>query len=187
MAAQVLGQTWRFVDFSKTRPVYGSESGFLLLALAGIGLVLARERARVLRDPVHPALLVPLATITAALLLPRTPAVYQHAWLPVLPILAVYAGLALARGLDHARARGRPRRAGARRLCRQAAPRAHRARRRLPRQPLRAGRRRAPGGRGPDPRGRGLAGRPCPRRPGRQRALSTDRGSGDRGRHRRPA
>ena len=109
MAAQVLGQTWRFVDFSKTRPVYGSETGFLLLALAGIGLVLARERARVLHDPVHPALLVPLATIAAALHLPRTPAVYQHAWLPVLPILAVYAGLALARGLDHARASGRPR------------------------------------------------------------------------------
>src|SRR5262249_18012417 len=29
-------------------------------------------------------------------LLPRTPAVYQHAWLPFLPAVAVYAGLGLA-------------------------------------------------------------------------------------------
>jgi Dolichyl-phosphate-mannose-protein mannosyltransferase len=109
MADQVAGQTWRFVDFSKTRPVHGSEIGFLLLALAGIGLAARRVGRRVLQHPVHGPLLLSLVVIALALSLPRTPAVYQHAWLPVLPILAVYAGVALAWTLDQARATGRPR------------------------------------------------------------------------------
>jgi hypothetical protein len=51
--------------------------------------------------------------VAAGLAWPRTPAVYRHAWLPVLPVLAVYAGVAGARLLAWARAGGAPRCAAA--------------------------------------------------------------------------
>src|SRR5262249_54500470 len=82
---------------------------FLVLALAGIGLAAEREGKRLLRHPVHGPLLLSLAVIASALSLPGTPAVYQHAWLPVLPILAVYAGMALAWTVGRAREPARPR------------------------------------------------------------------------------
>jgi hypothetical protein len=81
--------------------------GFLLLAVVGIGVTLVRGGRRVVRHPVHGSLLVSLVVVGGSLELPRTPAVYQHAWLPVLPILAVYAGLALAALLERARESGR--------------------------------------------------------------------------------
>jgi len=101
---QVIVQNLRFVDFMKAWPVSTDGAGFLLLALLGIALAARRPGARVLRDAVHGTLLLPLVVISVALLLPSTPAVYQHAWLPVLPIAALYAGLALATLLDRARA-----------------------------------------------------------------------------------
>jgi hypothetical protein len=92
-----------FVDFGKTWPVFGSETGALVAAALGLALVVRVRGLAVLRHPVHGALLVPTLTSAAALLLPRTPAVYQHAWLPVLPVVAVYAGLALATLAEWAR------------------------------------------------------------------------------------
>ena len=108
MVSDVVVDSWRFVDFAKARPVFGSEIGFLLLAAVGIGLTLARTGRGITRDAYHLPLLGSLALVGGALYLPHTPAVYQHAWLPVLPILAVYAGLALARLFDWARESGRP-------------------------------------------------------------------------------
>jgi hypothetical protein len=92
-----------FVDFEKTWPVVGSEIGAFLLAALGLGLVLRVRGASILRHPVHAVLLLPASVSTLILLLPRTPAVYQHAWLPLLPVVAVYAGLALATLAEWAR------------------------------------------------------------------------------------
>ena len=85
-----------FVDYAKSWPAYGSEVGAFLVALLGLGLVLRVRGGAILRHPVHGTLLVPASTLVIVLLLPQTPAVYQHAWLPLLPTVAVYAGLALA-------------------------------------------------------------------------------------------
>src|SRR5262249_11969743 len=94
-----------FVDFGKAWPLLGSEVGVFLGA--GLGLALAcRVRGRaIFPHPVHSVLLLPALSTTAVLLLPRTPAVYQHAWLPVLPVVAVYAGLSLATLAEWARQR----------------------------------------------------------------------------------
>jgi hypothetical protein len=102
-----------FVDFGKTLPSFGSELGAFLAAALGLGLVLRVRGASILRHPVHGVLLLPTLTSVAVLLLPRTPAVYQHAWLPLLPVLAVYAGLALATLAEWARRRPSPWRLGA--------------------------------------------------------------------------
>lgn len=85
-----------FVDFGKTWPAYGSELGAFLATALGLGLVLRVRGGAIVSHPVHGVLLTPALAIAVALLLPRTPAVYQHAWLPLLPVIAVYAGLALA-------------------------------------------------------------------------------------------
>jgi dolichyl-phosphate-mannose-protein mannosyltransferase len=85
-----------FVDFGKTRPAYGSEVGTFLTAALGLALVLRVRGLGVLRHPVHGVLLLATLSSVLALHLPTTPAVYQHAWLPLLPMVAVYAGLALA-------------------------------------------------------------------------------------------
>src|SRR5262249_9788933 len=87
----------------KAWPVYGSELGAFFAAAFGLGLVLRVRGAGVLEHPVHGPLLVPALTSAVILLLPRTPAVYQHAWLPLLPVIAVYAGLALATLAEWAR------------------------------------------------------------------------------------
>src|SRR5262249_43231930 len=92
----VLRSSIGFVDFGKTRPAFGSEVGTFVAAGLGLLLVLRVRGLGVLRHPVHGALLLPTLGIILALYLPTTPAVYQHAWLPVLPVVAVYAGLALA-------------------------------------------------------------------------------------------
>jgi hypothetical protein len=86
----------RFVDYAKAWPAYGSEIGAFLAAIVGLGLVLRVRGAAIVRHPVHAPLLVPALVLAVVLLLPRTPAVYQHAWLPLLPVIAVYAGLTLA-------------------------------------------------------------------------------------------
>jgi hypothetical protein len=92
-----------FVDFEKTLPSFGSELGAFLAAALGLVLVLRVRGLTALRHPVHGVLLAPALATVVALSLPWTPAVYQHAWLPVLPIVAVYAGLTLATLAEWAR------------------------------------------------------------------------------------
>ena len=92
-----------FVDFGKTWPMFGSETGAFLAAALGLGLVLRARGLAALRHPVHGVLLVPTLTLVAVLLMPHTPAVYQHAWLPLLPVVAIYAGLTLATLAEWAR------------------------------------------------------------------------------------
>jgi 4-amino-4-deoxy-L-arabinose transferase-like glycosyltransferase len=108
-ARDVIRGSLGFVDRSKTWPVYGSEIG--TFAVAGLALLLlARMRGwGLLRHPAHGALLIPAAVIAAALAAPWTPAVYQHAWLPVLPVVATYAGLGVAALAEWARRRAVPR------------------------------------------------------------------------------
>jgi hypothetical protein len=92
----VVRDSLRFVDFGKTWPVFGSEIGVFLAAALGLGLVLRVRGLGILAHPVHGPLLLPTLASASVLLLPRTPAVYQHAWLPLLPVVAIYAGLAVA-------------------------------------------------------------------------------------------
>jgi hypothetical protein len=74
-----------------------------VLALAGLVLIARRDGRAILDHPVHGALLAPIVAATVVLLLPATPAVYRHAWLPVLAGAAVYAGHALATALTRTR------------------------------------------------------------------------------------
>jgi Dolichyl-phosphate-mannose-protein mannosyltransferase len=99
----VIRSSMGFVDFGKTRPAFGSEVGVFIAAGLGLLLVVRVRGLGVLRHPVHSVLILPAASIAIALQLPRTPAVYQHAWLPVLPVVAVYAGLALTTLAEWAR------------------------------------------------------------------------------------
>jgi hypothetical protein len=99
----VIRDSMRFLDFAKTLPSFGSELGAFLAGALGLVLVLRVRGLAVLDHPVHGAILLPTLTTVVALLLPTTPAVYQHAWLPVLPVVAVYAGLALATLAEWAR------------------------------------------------------------------------------------
>lgn len=92
-----------FVDFGKTWPVFGSEIGAFVAAGLGLALVVRVRRLGILAHPVHGVLLLPTLTSVLVLFWPRTPAVYQHAWLPLLPIVAVYAGLTLATLVEWAR------------------------------------------------------------------------------------
>jgi 4-amino-4-deoxy-L-arabinose transferase-like glycosyltransferase len=94
-----------FVDFVKTWPAFGSEVGAFIAAALGVVLVLRVRGLGILRHPVHGVLLLPALSLLVALDLPRTPAVYQHAWLPLLPVIAVYAGLTLATLAEWARQR----------------------------------------------------------------------------------
>ena len=66
---------------SSRSPVFGSEIRLFLAAALGLGLVL-RGGLGILAHPVRPLLLPTLAS-ASVLFLPRTPAVYQHAWLPL--------------------------------------------------------------------------------------------------------
>jgi hypothetical protein len=101
-----------FVDFGKAWPILGSEVGAFVAAGLGLGLVCRVRGLAIFRHPVHGVLLLPTFTTTAILLLPRTPAVYQHAWLPILPVVAVYAGLTLATLAEWARQGAAPWRRG---------------------------------------------------------------------------
>jgi 4-amino-4-deoxy-L-arabinose transferase-like glycosyltransferase len=96
LGQDVLRGSFAFVDFGKTWPAYGSEVGVFLAAVLGLGLVLRVRGRAIFLHPVHGTLLVPALTLVIVLLLPKTPAVYQHAWLPIFPAVAVYGGLALA-------------------------------------------------------------------------------------------
>lgn len=97
---QVVVQNLTFADFDWAWPVGEEGLGFLLLALAGVVLVVRRDGRAVLRHPVHGSLLVPGLALTLVLLAPSTPAVYRHTWLPLLAVAAVYAGVALAALLE---------------------------------------------------------------------------------------
>jgi 4-amino-4-deoxy-L-arabinose transferase-like glycosyltransferase len=107
LARDVLGTSLRFIDPTKELPVSEEGIGFFVLAAVGVVLTLRREGLGVVRHPVHGPLLVPAAVIGLLLVLPGVPAVYRHAWLPVLAAAAVYAGMALATLFAGARA-GRP-------------------------------------------------------------------------------
>ncbi|PYM63522.1 MAG: hypothetical protein DMD79_08370 [Candidatus Rokuibacteriota bacterium] len=95
-AARELLTNLRFPDFVRERPVADAAFGVLALALAGVVVALQREGRRLLIHPVHGPLLVPAGVVAFVLLLPTTPGVSRHAWLPVLAVLGLYAGLALA-------------------------------------------------------------------------------------------
>jgi Dolichyl-phosphate-mannose-protein mannosyltransferase len=86
----------RFPDFVRERPLADSAFGVLALALVGLGVVVRREGRRLLAHPVHVPLLVPAAVVAIVLLLPTTPGVSRHAWLPVVAVVGLYAGLGLA-------------------------------------------------------------------------------------------
>jgi hypothetical protein len=106
LLALAIGETVRFVDFSKDYGVSAVELGVAVLAAGGVALAWRQGGRAVIRDPLHGTLLVPALVVAAGLVWPWTPAVYRHAWLPVLPVMALYAGLAMAHLL--ARARGHP-------------------------------------------------------------------------------
>ena len=103
-AEQVLGTSFRFIDPTRELPVSEEGVGLLVLALVGAVLTLRREGLGVLRHPIHGPLLVPPVVIGLLLLLPGVPAVYRHAWLPVLTAVAVYAAVALEALIAGARA-----------------------------------------------------------------------------------
>jgi 4-amino-4-deoxy-L-arabinose transferase-like glycosyltransferase len=103
-AEDVLARSLAFADFTRQGPVTGEGVGFLALALAGLALTVSRQPRRVWGHALHGTLLPPLAATVAVLLLPATPAVYRHAWLPVLALVAVYAGCALAAAFARSRA-----------------------------------------------------------------------------------
>jgi hypothetical protein len=104
-AEHVLARALVFVDFTKEGPVTDEGLGFLALAVAGVGLVLRAHGRATLVHPLHGPLLLPAGATAIVLLLPTTPAVYRHAWLPVMAVAGVYAGRALAEALGAARTR----------------------------------------------------------------------------------
>jgi hypothetical protein len=104
-AEHVLARALVFADFTKEGPVTDEGLGFLALAAAGVGLAIRAHGRATLAHPLHGPLLVPAALTAGVLLLPTTPAVYRHAWLPVVAVAGIYAGHALAEALDAARTR----------------------------------------------------------------------------------
>ncbi len=85
----------RFPDLNRRLP-FGSEGLILvLLAIGGVVQSVRRLRVGIVYDPVHGPLLVPAAVMLALLLWPRTPAVYEYTWLPIVMAGSVYAALAL--------------------------------------------------------------------------------------------
>jgi hypothetical protein len=104
-AEHVVAWTLVFADFTKEGPVTDEGLGFLALAAAGVALVVRAHGRATLVHPLHGPLLCPAAATAIVLLLPTTPAVYRHAWLPVMAVAGVYAGHALAGALGAARTR----------------------------------------------------------------------------------
>lgn len=90
-----VGGSLAFADPTRELPVSEEGLGFVALALAGVAVAIRVHGRTVVGHPVHGPLLVPSAVAATALLLPATPAVYRHAWLPILVAVAPYAGLAL--------------------------------------------------------------------------------------------
>ena len=94
--AEGMASNFRFLDFGRHWPVAEEGLGVVALALAGMARAVQREGWRSLAShPVHGALMPVLGVLTLILLSPWTPAVYRQAWLPVYPVLAVYAGWSL--------------------------------------------------------------------------------------------
>jgi len=93
-SARELGANLAFVDFGREWPVADAALGFLLLAVGGVTLVIRRHASGVLAHPLHGPLLLPTVSAALILLVPTTPGVARHAWLPVMAGLSVYAGLA---------------------------------------------------------------------------------------------
>jgi 4-amino-4-deoxy-L-arabinose transferase-like glycosyltransferase len=101
---KVLVGALEFADFTKEAPVGEEGIGFLALAVVGLALAVRREGRALLDHPLHAAVLAPALAVTGVVLLPLTPAVYRHTWLPVVAGAAVYAGHALAVALTGPRA-----------------------------------------------------------------------------------
>lgn len=93
-----LATNFRFADFGRHWPVAEEGLGFAALALGGLAWVVRRDGWRgLLAHPTHGALLSALVLPAVILFLPSTPAVYRQAWLPLYPLLALHAGVALAK------------------------------------------------------------------------------------------
>jgi hypothetical protein len=104
---QVVIQNLAFADFDRERPVGEEGLGFLLLAAAGVVVTVRRQGRTVWRHPVHGLLLVTGLGLAIVLVLPSTPAVYRHTWLPLLAVAAIYAAVALTALLQPEGAAGR--------------------------------------------------------------------------------
>ena len=104
-AEHVVAWTLVFADFTKEGPVTDEGLGFLALAAAGVALVVRSHGRATLAHPLHGPLLCSAGATAIVLLLPTTPAVYRHAWLPVVAVAGVYAGHALAAALAATRTR----------------------------------------------------------------------------------
>jgi hypothetical protein len=95
-----------FPDLSRRLPFGAEGLTFVLLAIGGLVQSARRLRAGIFHHPVHGPLLVPAAVMLLLLLWPRTPAVYEYTWLPIVMAGSVYAALALdAVGARAARSR----------------------------------------------------------------------------------
>lgn len=95
LAQQVIRDNLKFVDFMKAIPVTPDGIGVIVLCVGGVWLVFQRRGTAAVADALHGTLLPAAGIVSVVLLLPTTPAVYRHAWLPVDPVVALYAGLAL--------------------------------------------------------------------------------------------
>jgi hypothetical protein len=104
-AEHVVAWTLVFADFTKEGPVTDEGLGYLALAVVGVALVVRAHGRATLVHPLHGPLLCPAAATALVLLLPTTPAVYRHAWLPVMAVAGVYVGHALAGAVGAARTR----------------------------------------------------------------------------------
>ena len=91
---QVVLDNLAFVDFAKNGPVGDASVAVLVAGILGVMAVAQVRRWGLLTDRVHGTLLPPAVSLAVVLSLPGVPAVYAHAWLPILPILALYASVA---------------------------------------------------------------------------------------------
>lgn len=84
-----------FPDPTRRLPLGAEGLVLVLLAIGGVGQSVRRLRAGIFRHPVHGPLLIPALVMLLLLLWPRTPAVYEYTWLPIVMTGSVYAALAL--------------------------------------------------------------------------------------------
>ncbi len=91
-----------FSDPSRRMPFSGEAIVFLVLAIVGVVATVRRLRLGVVDHSVHGPLIVPTLVVAALLSSPRTPAVYEYTWLPVVIVAAIYAACAIETAARHA-------------------------------------------------------------------------------------